>query len=115
MTFRVLATAAALHDAVEIGGWVASKGAPAEAVRWVEGLILAFRSLAEMPERCPVAPEDDEFEERIRHLILGDYRVLFTVRGMDVFILHVRHGARRPATIEELERALKELEQAKGR
>lgn len=47
MEFRVLATAAALHDAVAIGEWIASKGASAEAGRWVEGLIDAAGLLAQ--------------------------------------------------------------------
>lgn len=29
---------------------------------------------------------------RIRHLIVGDYRALYLIRGDTVEVLHVRHG-----------------------
>jgi len=35
-------------------------------------------------------PEDDEFPEDIRQLIVGRYRVLFTIRKHKVHVLHVR-------------------------
>ncbi len=51
-----------------------------------------------MPARCPLAPENDEFEEEIRELLYGKrqhrYRILFTIRGETVIVLHIRHGAR---------------------
>jgi len=112
MSFRVHATAAVLEDVVEIGEWIASRGAPEAAVRWVTGLMEALRSLRAMPERCPIAPEDAGLEQEIRHAVFGDYRVLFVVRGREVFMLHVRHGHRRGATLGELAGALEEVERA---
>lgn len=44
-----------------------------------------------MPERCPLAPENDAFEVEIRQLIYRSHRVLFTVLGSRVHILHIRH------------------------
>ena len=47
---------------------------------------------------CPLAPENDEFEEEIRELLYGKrqhrYRILFTIREQAVVVLHIRHGAR---------------------
>ena len=72
---------------------------PAHAVRWFNGLEAAILRLASQPERCPVAPESDEFGRNIRQLLYGRrsgrYRVLFEIRGNTVHILHVRHGKRR--------------------
>ena len=65
----------------------------AAALRWYEGLMKAFHSLKKNPLRCPVAPESAFFEEEIRQLIYGKYRILFTVEGETVFVLRVRHGA----------------------
>ena len=66
--------------------------------RWFNGLIDAINSLELYPLRCPIAPESDEFEEQIRQLLYGKrgraYRILFTVAGETVRVLHVRHGAR---------------------
>ena len=79
--------------------WIAEQN-PAAGVRWLAGLEAAVQSLSALPERCPLAPESDVFNEEIRQLIYGRrsgrYRVLFTVRGGTVRVLHVRHGARLP-------------------
>ncbi len=59
---------------------------------WFEEITEAILSLEEMPFRCALAPESEEFEEEIRQLIVGSYRVLFTVEEDRVHVLHVRHG-----------------------
>ena len=41
--------------------------------------------------------------------IVGDYRALFAMDGRTVFVLHVRHGQRQPATKQDLAPALGEL------
>ena len=62
-----------------------------EAQRWVRQLREAVSSqLALIPKGFALAPEDDEFSEEIRHMIVGRYRVLFTIRGRKVHVLHVR-------------------------
>ena len=51
------------------------------------------------PKAFPLAPENDEFSEEIRQMIVGRYRVLFTIKGREVHVLHVRGafvGAREP-------------------
>ena len=56
----------------------------------VRKLIRAIRKqLTSLPLACPLAPESEELGVSIRHLIVGRYRVLFTVRGRIVTILHV--------------------------
>jgi hypothetical protein len=42
-----------------------------------------------LPLASPLAPESEQLGVSIRHLIVGRYRVLFTVRGITVTILHV--------------------------
>ena len=42
-----------------------------------------------MPTAFPRAPENNEFEEEIRQIV-GRYRVLFTIKGKRVHVLHVR-------------------------
>lgn len=49
-----------------------------------------IRSLSAMPDRCPVALEDRAFHIGIRHLVIGNYRVLFVVDGNNVVVLHVQ-------------------------
>ena len=92
-SYRVEPTDKALVDAGGAYFWISeqSKGA---ALRWYDGLLKAFRSLEKNPRRCALAQESAFFEEEIRQLIYGKYRILFTVEGETVFVLRVRHGAR---------------------
>lgn len=43
-----------------------------------------------MPKGFPIAPENDEFAEEIRQMIVGRYRILYTIRKRKVHVLHVR-------------------------
>lgn len=62
-----------------------------EAKRWVRQLrVVIFKQLSLVPKGFPLAPEDDEFSEEIRQMIVGRYRVLFTIRKRKVHVLHVR-------------------------
>jgi plasmid stabilization system protein ParE len=62
-----------------------------EAQRWVRELRTAVSTqLSLVPRGFPLAPENDEFSEEIRQMIVGRYRVLFTVRKRQVHVLHVR-------------------------
>ena len=62
-----------------------------EARRWIRELRAAvFNQLALIPKGFPLAPEDDDFAEEIRQMIVGRYRVLFTIRKHTVHVLHVR-------------------------
>jgi hypothetical protein len=57
-----------------------------------------FFSLAEFPDRCPIAPENAKFLFEVRQLIYGRnphwYRILFTIQGETVSVLRGRHGRR---------------------
>ena len=109
MTFRVRVTEAAFENLAEIGHWIVSEGAPVAAERWIAEVLQTLGGLAEMPSRCPLAPESAEFDREIRHLLLGDYRALYVVQGEEVVVLHVRHGRRQSATSFELAAALAEM------
>lgn len=67
-------------------------------MRWFQGLQEAIASLSNFPQRCAHAPESKSFPFEGRHLLYGRkphvYRILFTVEGDKVFILHIRHGRR---------------------
>jgi plasmid stabilization system protein ParE len=99
-SYRVESTDKALVDAGEAYFWI-NEGSESAALRWYEGLMQAFRSLEKSPLRCPLAPESAFFEEEIRQLGYGRYRILFTVEGETVFVLRVRHGAREYLKPEE--------------
>ena len=100
MTFRVEITAEAERDADAILEWLLSQHAGETGMRWFGALGNALESLAEFPERCSLAPESTVFPFEVRHLLYGRsphvYRILFTVEGGAVHVLHIRHGRRRP-------------------
>jgi len=55
------------------------------------------KSLKTFPDRCHKAPEATALGEDVRHLIVGNYRLIFAIQAETVTVLHIRHGARLPA------------------
>ena len=49
----------------------------------------ALKQRGVIPKAFPLAPEDNEFSEEIRQMIVGRYRVLFTITRRKVHLLHV--------------------------
>lgn len=96
MIFRVVIEEQAALDIAEYGLWIVGQGAPLNAERWIDGIEEAIRSLSSMPERFPRAPESGVIDRPIRQFHFKSHRVLFTVEGSVVHVLHVRHGARLP-------------------
>src|SRR5277367_4182770 len=98
MTFRVETTATAEQEGDAILDWLMSQHAGDAGVRWFKSLQDANASLTEFPKRCPLAPESVIFPFEVRHLLYGHpphvYRILFTIEGDVVFVLHIRHGRR---------------------
>lgn len=97
--YRVELTEPAERDIAEAEEWIAADS-PAVAEQWIDGLLAAIETLATMPARCPLAPEDEDHVEEIRQLIYQRHRVMFTILGRRVVVLHVRHGARLPLRSE---------------
>jgi plasmid stabilization system protein ParE len=71
--------------------WGCRKWGKREAQGWVRQLRAAvYQQLAVVPKAFPLAPENDRFPEEIRQTVVGRYRVLFTIKGRKVHVLHVR-------------------------
>jgi plasmid stabilization system protein ParE len=100
MTFRVDISAQAESDAELIFEWLITQHAGETGARWFSRLDDAIASLAAFPERCSLAPESVQFPFEVRQLLYGRnphlYRILFTIDGEVVKILHIRHGRRKP-------------------
>lgn len=98
MVFRVETSAEAELDAISILEWLLTQHAGGAGLRWFMAMDKAITSLANFPERCPLAPETSRFPFEVRQLLYGKrphtYRILFTVRGDTVHVLHIRHGRR---------------------
>jgi plasmid stabilization system protein ParE len=95
--YQVIILPAAERDIGEAFEWLAEQDVGA-AVRWYNRLLEVVLSLEIFPERCPLAPETNFLDEKIREIFHGrrqhKYRILFTVSKNKVHVLHVRHGAR---------------------
>jgi plasmid stabilization system protein ParE len=90
------------RDVDEEYRWIARYSAE-RAEAWAHGAFAAIFTLEQFPRRCPLAPENSDVDVEIRHLLYGEFRILFTVEDEIVHVLHVRHGARRSLTPDELE------------
>ena len=97
MAFQVDITEPALVDAEDYVRFIREvKKEPEAAERWFRGLVQAIYSLEDLPERCPVVPEHEEFSFEIRHLIYFSHRIIFRVERerSRVVIFRVYHGSR---------------------
>ncbi len=93
MKYQVIIEPPAQTDMEAAYCWIAADS-PTHAAQWYNRLLEAIDTLEHLPERCGLAPESEAFEEEIRQLLYGKYRVLFTMTRDAVHVLHVRHGAR---------------------
>jgi plasmid stabilization system protein ParE len=58
---------------------------------WVRQLYHTIKTqLSSVPLRCAPAPESEELDIPVRHLLVGRYRVLFIVEKRTVTILHIK-------------------------
>jgi plasmid stabilization system protein ParE len=106
MAFRVEIARRAESDLEELYLWVVERAQ--QGARWFNGLERAVLSLDQHPKRWPVARGNFDTEHPVRVLTYGrkphTYRVFFAVdddAGV-VRVLHVRRGARRRPTAEEM-------------
>ena len=98
MAFRVDITEPALIDAEDYVRFIRDvRKDPEAAGQLFRGLVQAIYSLEELPERCPVIPEQEDFAFEIRHLIYFSHRIIFQVKREKkrVIIYRVYHGSRK--------------------
>jgi len=73
---------------------------PAVAAQWLERILDAGMSLAELPDRGRVVPEVGR--EDVRELIIDPYRLIYRLDDEVVTIMTVRHS-RRETSAEDIE------------
>lgn len=100
MTHRVIITPNAEGELRDAYRYIRDR-APDAARSWLKGARQKIKSLAQNPERAPLAPESVSFDHPVRELFCGSgnrgtYRILFAVLDQQVHILHVRHGSMLP-------------------
>ena len=81
----------ALSDLSDSFEWGVQFWGGEAARKWYNEIDLSIeRRLSSMPESCPLAPESDDLDIEIRQLILGRYRILFTIEYDLVRVLYIR-------------------------
>jgi len=97
MNYAVTITQQALEEFEAAFAWLAQR-TPQHAPPWYNRVLDSINSLEQFPSRCPIAPENEESNEEVRHLIVGDrihaYRIIFAIRAQTVVILDIIHAAR---------------------
>jgi plasmid stabilization system protein ParE len=101
LAYEVKTSEKAEEDVRQIYRLIRADSATA-ADHWFLGIYDRIESLRTFPLRCPLAPESSDQPEVIRQQLFGRYRILFAVRGKQVLVLHIRHGARDRAGSDDI-------------
>jgi hypothetical protein len=84
----------------------AAERAPLTAGRWLNRFEEALAGLAQSPQRCGLAPENELVADEIRQLLFGKkprvFRALLTIAGEEVQVLHIRRATMDTAASDEL-------------
>ncbi len=91
--YRVRIARSAELDLEEICGFIAADSQD-EADKFIQRLEAQIDTLDRFPERCPLIPENELLGTHYRHLLLGNYRLIYRIAGKTVFVMRVIHGAR---------------------
>ncbi|MCL2649245.1 MAG: type II toxin-antitoxin system RelE/ParE family toxin [Phycisphaerales bacterium] len=101
MKFRIEFSVSATADAELIHEEITASS-PQAADRLLALFAASADSLSDFPKRYPLAPESQTHSEEIRHMFVGNYRILYKIRGDTVFVVRIRHAAQRPFKPGEL-------------
>jgi plasmid stabilization system protein ParE len=104
MSLPVILQREAEDQLVASARWWAEHRSAEQAERWYVGFLETIETLADNPERCPLARENAAFPYELRELHYGlgsrpTHRALFTIRPEAVVVVSVRHAAQQDATL----------------
>ncbi len=94
MIFALRFNPRAAADIEEIHDFLAAYSSAA-ADQTLDLIQQAISGLREFPRRYAVAPESEKASIELRHLIVGNYRVIYSILGNVVFVYRVVHATRR--------------------
>jgi plasmid stabilization system protein ParE len=77
----------AIHDLI-------AKDKKRAASKWVREFHRLAQSLSYLPFRYELVPDIEDIDRPWRHIIFGNYRIIYRVDGNRVTVLRVVHGAR---------------------
>ena len=91
--FRLRIAETAESDFEEVWRFI-KEDSPEAAIDFIDHLEAKIATLETFPARCPLIPENELLATQYRHLIYGDYRMIFRIEGRIVYVLRVFHSAR---------------------
>lgn len=95
MRYVVIFRPEARDEALDAADYIAEHGSPEIALRWYEGLAGVIASLAQMPASHGYAREHGALPGvELRQVVYKSHRLIFTIRGDEVHVLHILHVAR---------------------
>jgi plasmid stabilization system protein ParE len=100
MNYKVRLTLEAKRNIQAISSYIA-QDSPESARRWRRHIRERMRTLRNHPEH-EIAYHARHVGRDVRHTFYGVYRILFTIEQDTVVVLSVRHGARKPLTLDEV-------------
>ncbi len=102
MKYQIIFRPEARDEALAAADYIASHGSDHAALGWYEGLEEAIATLAVFPAGYAYAREHGVLPGvELRQLVYKSHRLIFTIRGNEVHVLHVRHVAQ--ASMQRLE------------
>ena len=98
MNYSVRIAHRAKADLRESLRWWTENRSEEQAVRWYVEIHDAIQTLAELPQRCPLARESADATEELRELHFGlgsrpTHRIIFVINPDAVRVLAIRHTA----------------------
>ena len=99
MKYRVIISTEALSQVEQFLDYISiDQQSPLNAERWWRKALAAVESLDQLPNRCPLAPENEFRDYTIRMLIVDRCLFLYSVleQHKTVRVIAFRHGSREP-------------------
>ncbi len=101
MRLKVRLSDETLRQIEAIGDYIAHDS-PQSALRWIQRIRARIDALGNLPERHVVLYTAAQAGREVRQTFYGVYRILYEIQDDTVFVLTVRHGARRPIGPDEV-------------
>ncbi len=108
MKYELVIAARARADILRNAEWWAENHSPEQSILWFDAIYLQLENLRLMPERFPVASENDVGSVEIREMPLGigsrpSYRAIFTIKQREVHVLTVRRASQDLLKTDDIE------------
>ena len=91
--YDVHITRSAEQDILDIFHYVCDDS-KLRAKKFIAQIESEIAELKKYPKRCPVINESEYLGIKYRHLIIGNYRIIFKIDDQNVYIMRIVHSSR---------------------